>query len=262
MRSAAARSISAKRSTISAGARSTASRFPRRSRSHPSSEVRQPDRDEHVLEQCPARRVRMDVPRRDRLDAEVLGEVAEHRVAARVATLVRTLQLDEEPLPAERRGKPGRAARIVEREPVAGTAGEADEPLVQLGERLERDARLEEHAVLLPFRPRTRMRGGEDPAEVRVPPAASRQSKVTCDAAFERDLGAGDRADAELLRRVRELERAVDAVVVGQRERRIAERGRPGGQLLRMGRPVEERVRRMAVELDVGGSGRGHTALS
>ena len=149
----------------------------------------------------------------------------------------------------------------MEREPVAGAAGEADEPLVQLVERLERDARLEEHAVILPFRPRTRVGSGEDPAEVRVPPAAlTEQGDVR--AAFDRDLGAGDRADAELLRRVRELERAVDAVVVGQRERRIAERGRPGGQLLRMGRPVEERVRRMAVELDVGGSGRGHTALS
>ena len=39
-------------------------------------------------------------------------------------------------------------------------------------------------------------------------------------------LGAGDRAQAERLGRVRELERAVDAVVVGQRERRRS-RARP-----------------------------------
>jgi hypothetical protein len=67
----------------------------------------------------------------------------------------------------------------------------------------------------------------------------------------ESDLGARDRADAERLRRVRELERAVDAVVVGERERRVAELGRLDDELLRQRRPVEERVRRVAVELDV-----------
>jgi len=44
-------------------------------------------------------------------------------------------------------------------------------------------------------------------------------------AAGERHLGAGDRADAERLRRVRELERAVETVVVGERERAVAELG-------------------------------------
>ena len=70
-------------------------------------------------------------------------------------------------------------------------------------------------------------------------------------AAGERHLGAGERADAERLRRVRELERAVDAVVVGERERLVAELGGAGGELLRLRRAVEERVRRVAVELDV-----------
>src|SRR4029078_11001493 len=50
---------------------------------------------------------------------------------------------------------------------------------------------------------------------------------------------------------VRELERAVDAVVVGESERRVAELRRPRGELLGMRGAVEERVRRMAVELDV-----------
>src|SRR5437762_6561330 len=51
--------------------------------------------------------------------------------------------------------------------------------------------------------------------------------------AAERDLGAGDRADAEGLRRVRELERAADAVVVGERERLVTELGRAHDQFLR-----------------------------
>jgi len=60
--------------------------------------------------------------------------------------------------------------------------------------------------------------------------------------ACERDFGARDRLDAERLRRVRELERAVDAVVVGERERFVAELGRPGGELLGLRGAVEERI--------------------
>ena len=70
-------------------------------------------------------------------------------------------------------------------------------------------------------------------------------------AALERDLRAGDRPQPDVLRRMRELERAVDAVVVGQRERLVAELRRPRGELLGMRRAVEERVRRVAVQLDV-----------
>ena len=71
--------------------------------------------------------------------------------------------------------------------------------------------------------------------------------------AVERDLRARDRPDAERLRRVRELERAVDAVVVGEGERLVAELGRARRELLRLRRSVEERVRRVRVELDVSG---------
>ena len=68
----------------------------------------------------------------------------------------------------------------------------------------------------------------------------------------ERDLRPGDRPDAEVLRRVRELERPVDAVVVGERERLVPELGRARRKLLRQRRAVEERVRRVRVQLDVG----------
>ena len=60
------------------------------------------DRDEHVLQQRPPRMVRMDVSGRDRLHAEVLGEVAEKHQAARVSALERALELDVEPVGPER----------------------------------------------------------------------------------------------------------------------------------------------------------------
>ena len=59
-------------------------------------------------------------------------------------------------------------------------------------------------------------------------------------AALERDLGAGDRPQSECLRRMRELERPEDAVVVGQRERLVAELGGARGELLRLRGAVEE----------------------
>ena len=61
-------------------------------------------------------------------------------------------------------------------------------------------------------------------------------------ATSQRDLGAGDRADADELRRLRELERAEDAVVVCERERLVAELGGAQRQFLGMRRSVEERI--------------------
>ena len=72
-----------------------------------------------------------------------------------------------------------------------------------------------------------------------------------CAPPAERDLGAGDRAQPEVLGRVGELERPVDPVVVGERERVVAELDRPRGELLGQRGAVEERVRRVRVQLDV-----------
>src|SRR5207244_10452092 len=69
--------------------------------------------------------------------------------------------------------------------------------------------------------------------------------------AAESYLGARDRPYAEVLRRVRELERSVEAVVVGERERLVPELRRPHRELLRLRRAVEKRVRRMAVQFDI-----------
>ncbi len=71
----------------------------------------------------------MDVSRGDRLDAEVLREVSQRGVPARVAALERALQLDEEAVPAERRRQSRRAVRVSHAEPAARAAGEADEAL-------------------------------------------------------------------------------------------------------------------------------------
>ena len=130
------------------------------------------DRDERVLEQRPSRRVRVDVPRRDGLDAEVLGQVAERRVPPCIAALVGALQLDEEPLGAERGGEPRGAVLVVEREPVARAPGEADEALVQLRDGLERDVGRQWLPIFAARMPSAGMRLGEDPAEVRVAQAA------------------------------------------------------------------------------------------
>src|SRR5205823_14375756 len=59
------------------------------------------DRDQDVLQCSPPRVVRVGVARRDRSDAERLGQVAQRAVPPRVAPLVWPLQLDEEPLRPE-----------------------------------------------------------------------------------------------------------------------------------------------------------------
>ena len=94
------------------------------------------------------------------------------------------------------------------------------------------------------------MRGREQPTQVRVP-ATRLDEQRDVRAAVERDLRTGDRPDAEGLRRVRELERPVDAVVVGERERLVPELRRPRRELLGLRGTVQERVRRVTVQLDV-----------
>ena len=78
-----------------------------------------------------------------------------------------------------------------------------------------------------------RVRGGEEAAEIRVPLRRLDEQRHVR-AAVQGDLGARDRADAEILRRAGELERAVHALVIGERDRLVAELRRPQRQLLRM----------------------------
>ena len=96
----------------------------------------------------------------------MLGEVAQERVPAGVAALERPLQLDVEALRPEGAGERGGSVRVADAEPVARAAGEADEPFVQLGEQRRVERGRQQLALL---RPRVRVRGGQQPAEVRVP---------------------------------------------------------------------------------------------
>ena len=117
-------------------------------------------------------------------------------------------------------------------EAVAGAARETDEPVVAHRESGKRQRR---------FEPVVSVRLREQPAEVRVALwRLDEQRDVR--SPFQGHLRARDRPHAEGLRRVRELERAIDAVVVGQRKRVVAELGSPDHELFRLRRPVEERI--------------------
>jgi hypothetical protein len=86
------------------------------------------------------------------------------------------------------------------------------------------------------------VRLGQQPAEIRVAPGCLDEQRDVA-AARESDLGTGDRPDAERLGRVGELERAADGVVVGERERLVAEVGGTRGELVGQRCPIEERIR-------------------
>jgi hypothetical protein len=115
-------------------------------------------------------------------------------------------------------------------------------------EVVERDGR--GHGVGGPVA-RSLVRAGDEAAEVAVAgPVLAQERDVM--AVVERQLGPDDRADPERLRRLGELHRAVESVVVDHPDRLVTLVGRRGRQLDWVRRPVEERERRVAVELDVG----------
>src|SRR5436309_9322373 len=88
------------------------------------------------------------------------------------------------------------------------------------------------------------------PAEVRV--ALRRLGENRLVRTVEQgQLRTGDRLEAELFRFLRERHRAVQPVVVGERERGVAELRRGERELLGERSAVEERKRRVAVKFDV-----------
>ena len=189
----------------------------------------------------------MNVPGADGRNAEGGGELLEGGVAAGIAAFVWALELDVERA-RECLREPGGAVRVGDGEPVARAAGKADEAFGVLGD--EHGGRSRREQVALPsLGPGAGVCVGEDPAEVLVAAAALAEER-DMGAALERHLGAGDRAQAERFRGLGELERAVDAVVVGQRERVVAERDGTCGKLLGQRGSVQERVGRVRVQLD------------
>ena len=195
------------------------------------------DRHEHVLEGGPALVVRMRIAGRDGAYVKRLGQLAQGGVAALVAALVRALELDEEALGPEGSRQRGSPVRVAHREPVPRAAGEADEPLVQLRQQRGIERRRRQLGSI----PGPGMRGGQQPAQVRVPLGGLDEQRHVR-AVGQRHLRAGDRPHAEGLRRVRELERAVDPVVIGQRQGLVAELRSAGRELLGQRSAVEKRI--------------------
>jgi hypothetical protein len=181
----------------------------------------------------------MDVAGRDCRDPQVAGELAQGGASAGVSALVGALELDEEAVAAEGVGDAGDGVRVARAEPVPRAAGQADEPLGVCEQRLERQLGRERVGALL--RPRAGVRLGQEPAEVRVPRRRLDEQRDVR-AAGQRQLGAGDRLDAERLGRVGVLQRAADGVVVGERERLVAEVGGARGELVGQRGAVEERI--------------------
>ena len=161
-----------------------------------------PDRDECVLQPCAALVVRMHVAGCDGRHAQRLCELLQPGVPADVATFVRTLQLDVERA-FERTRQSGGAVHVDDAEAVSRAAGEGDEPFGVLLEHVE--ARLgRQQVAFLPWHACPRVRVGEDPTEVRVATLRLAEQRDVC--ASDGHFGTGDRTDAEVLRRVRELE--------------------------------------------------------
>ncbi len=110
------------------------------------------------------------------------------------------------------------------------------------GQQIELDARLAPRVVQVCVR--------EQAAEVGVAGAVLAEERQVV-AAFERDLGAGDRAHAPGPGALGELHRAVQAVVVSQRQRCLPQFARPQHQLLDVRSAVKEREVGMTVQLRV-----------
>ena len=213
-----------KRAAVSAGERSTASWFPRRSASQASRVV--------------FTRIATSASWRKRAGGgmwawtspvatvahpQPVGQLGQQPVAAGVAAPVGALQLDREPLAAEhRRAAAGPAPRPRAAGPrptgratraVAGAAREAVQALGVPGHLVER--RRGRAAVV-------GVGGGDQPAQVAVAGLVlDEQGEVR--AVGQGHLAAGDRPDAGLAGGVGEGQRAAEAVVVGQRERLVAE---------------------------------------
>ena len=197
------------------------------------------DRDQGVLEGAALLVVRVDVAGDDGGDAEIAGELPQGGDTAGVAPLVRALELDVEAV-FERGFDAGCCVRIARSQAVSCAAGQTDEAVGVGEQRLERQLGRERLGALL--RPRAGVRLGEQAAEVRVSlRRLDEQGDVRT--AGQRQLGAGDRPDAERLGCMGELERAADGVVVGERKRLVAEVGGAGGELVGQRGAVEERIR-------------------
>ena len=180
------------------------------------------DRYEDVLQRPSSRMMCMRVPCCDHRDAEGFRKVAQDRAPAPVAAFVGPLQLDEEAIASKGACEARRCVGIPESEPVSRAAGEAHEPVVQLLEERLLESRFAGRLRFTSGRSSVFVRCREEAAEICVTARVLDEQRHVRPVG-ERYLRSCDRTHAEVFRRMRELERAVEPVVIGQRERFVAE---------------------------------------
>ena len=214
------------------------------------------DGHEGVLKRCTTATVDVHVVRDHRDQIERAGELTQGAQSRAITAQERSRQLHAQPLGPERVAQDTASSQgdlpiVVDERPVTRTAGECDQALRPLCER--RQGQLRDEPVG-PVRLRDR------PAEVAI--ALGRLAQhghvESPGAVAHGQLGARDRLDAAVARRLCEGERAAQVVVIGQRERLEAELRGLQGELLGLGGAVQERERRVAVQLGVREVGGGH----
>ena len=205
----------------------------------------QPDRHERILEGRPAAGMGMDVSGGHPAQPEPVGQPTQTAVAGSIVAQERPLQLDPQVLWSERVSQAPERALIMHPSPSA--SAQADEARSMLEHHLERDARRSRWPGLLP---RVRMGPREDPAQPTPASGIPHQQRQVA-AIVEIDLGPVERSQAQRPGGDGELHRAGDRVVVGEGQRRIAMADSGGGDLIRQRGAVQERERRVAVELDI-----------
>ena len=200
----------------------------------------------------------------DRLEAGLLGELRELRQQLALLGQAGVLQFDVDVLRAEKLGKApdlGESGRVVavaeqHRRLAAHAAGERDEALVILAEKLPVGARL----VVVALEIGRRRELDEVPVAGLVAGEQREVGVLLLDAGAAAPVGghveleADDGLDTRFLRGAVELDGAAERAVVGESHGRHAQLLRPLDELLHAAGAVEQRILAVHVEMDeVGG---------
>ena len=168
------------------------------------------------------------------------------RLRARSSRPKRSLQLDAQLLRPEGITQAPEGSLVVD--PMPRTAAQTDEPRGVLEHGLERHRRRGGRTGPLT---RVRVRTREDPAQAGPAPGVPDQQRQMA-AIVEIHLRTVDRPQPQRSSGDRELHRAGDRVVVGERERLVPVPGCRGGDLVGQRCAIEERERGVAVKLHIG----------
>ena len=204
-------------------------------------------RHEGVLQLRAAARVGVHVAARHARHPEAPGERLERAVARAIVAGVGALQLHAQAMRAEGVQQPPRGGLVVHA--VDGAAGEAHQPLAVLPHRLQAHRRLAPLAAPGPLA-RVGVRAVSSRQRLRQP-RASRTSSVRWRPSARSISAPWSARIPQVASRLGKLHRARHRVVVGQRQRLVAELPRPLRQLVRQRGSVQEGVGRVAVQLDV-----------